>query len=238
MNIINNNDKKRLIDFINENNLDLEVVDNGISRFGISTSDKKVFFVYEYNNQYVLCKYDPDKELQSILSGNAGVMYFEYFYYQNMQQVLEQLSFYEKSIYKSYWEPIRNTFDIPFIKEDYFNEWISDFTGDNWTTESWNDDYDYLVYNEERNIKVHSPFNTLHEVSLFNSYSPEDLDRLYMEVHPISLKEKSESYLVKILINKEDILKEYINYKVSTKKGLNLFLNELFSGKNPNVIFS
>lgn len=236
MNIINDNDKKRLVDFINENQLDLGVVDNGISRFGITAPDGMIFFIYEYNNQYILVKYDPQKELQSIDSGNPGIMAYEYFYYQNMQQIIEQLSFYDNSIYKSYWEPITSTVDIPFIKESYISDWHKEFNGDNWTIERWNEDYHYLVYNEKRKIKANSPFNILHEVSLFNSYSPTELDKLYFEIHPISLEMKKESYLVKVLINNEPILKEFINYKVTTKKGLNLFLNELFSGKNPNIM--
>jgi hypothetical protein len=62
-----------------------------------------------------------------------------------------------------------------------------------------------------------------------------DMDRLYVEIHPISLKEKNESYLIKILINNEPVLKEYINYRVFKKKGLNLFLEELLNNKNQYV---
>lgn len=235
MNIITESDKKRIINFINQNDLDLIPVDNGISRFGISTHDKKIFFIYEWNQQYVLVKYDPEKELESILSRNPGITAYEYFQYQNLQQILEQLTFYDQSLYKRYWEPIKSTIDIPFIKESYDVNWLKPYSGENWKIEKWNDDYEYPVYTESRKIKVHSPFNTLHEVSLFNQFQWTELNTLNIEIHPIFLTERKESYLVKILINDEPILKEWINYRVETKKGLDLFMKELFDSKNPNV---
>ena len=63
------------------------------------------------------------------------------------------------------------------------------------------------------------------------------MDKLYLEIHPICVLEGSESYLVKILINNEEIMKEYINYIVRRKKGLRLFLENLFTNKNQYVMF-
>jgi hypothetical protein len=39
----------------------------------------------------------------------------------------------------------------------------------------------------------------------------------------------------RILINKEEIMKEWINYCVLYKKGLKLFLEELFNNKNQYI---
>lgn len=54
------------------------------------------------------------------------------------------------------------------------------------------------------------------------------VDKLYFEIHPISCQPGNESYLVKLLCNNEEVLKEFINYIVSRKKGLKLLIKTIF----------
>ena len=70
------------------------------------------FNVYNYNEQFILVKYDPQKGF--LAQTDPGIMAYEYFYYNNLQQVIEQLSLYENSIYKEWWMPIMSSIDIKF----------------------------------------------------------------------------------------------------------------------------
>lgn len=218
-------DKKRIIEYITQNELDYKISDNGIFKFHLISDDGYMFQIYDYNDQYVVTKSDKSR-------------HFEYYYYKNLQQVLEQLAFYDNNLHKIWWEPIANAIDIGFYKEEYTDDWSKDFTtiDTNWTHIE-EDQYRCAVYQKKTHIKVISPFNTLHEVSAFNTYKPDDMEKLYMEIHPISVKKGAESYLVKILINNEEIMKEYINYRVKRKKGLKLFLENLFNNKNQYIQF-
>ena len=61
---ISDSDKKRIIDYITENKLDYNIVD-GIFRFGLVSYDNMIFNIYKYNEQYILVKMDPDKNVRS-----------------------------------------------------------------------------------------------------------------------------------------------------------------------------
>lgn len=233
---ISETDQKRIKDFINENNLLYEINEENIFRFFVSSSNGLIIQFYKHNEQYVLVttntkSKDPFKPMQ-----------FNYLTCKNMQQVLEQLAFYSKRVDTTiqWWEILDgvgrpSSVNIVFIKEDYTNDWSKDFIkNENWKVAD-DEQYQYLAFEKKMNIKVISPHNTLHEVSWFNTYNPEQLDKLYFEIHPICVKEKNESYYVKILINKEEIMKEWVKYRVYKKRGLNLFLEELFNNKNQYI---
>ena len=224
--LLSDSDKNRIIEFIKENELDYRISNGPIFRFHILADDDSVFYINKYNEQYLIIKSDKEKT------------FFKYYGFQTLSQVMEQLSFYDNSLPKVWWYPIKSTVDIGFEKEGYTEEWLNDFCiNENWSNKDWNEQYKYAVFLKKENIKVISPYNTLHEVSLFNTYSPADMDKLYFEIHPICVMEGTESYLVKILINNEEIMKEYINYVVRRKKGLRLFLENLFTNKNQYVMF-
>ena len=74
-----------------------------------------------------------------------------------------------------------------------------------------------------------SPYNTIHEVSPINQETYAVVEKLYFEIHPISCLEKRESYLLKLLINNEEVFKEYVNYIVLSKKGLKLLIENIFN---------
>ena len=221
---ISDTDKQRLISFINENDLDYTPVDNGIIRFHLIAEDKMKFFFYEYNNECVVVKCDPVKEQQG--DHNA----FQYFNYKSFTQVLEQISFYDKSLPKTYWEVTPNSIDVGFDKDTYNENWHQDILDDNYILEDYNDQYKYINYtNEKYKPELKSPYNTIGEVTEIHQSLYTKVEKLNFEIHPISLEPRNEKYFVKLLCNNESIFKEYINYKVSKKKGLKILLETLFN---------
>jgi hypothetical protein len=231
MTIINNKDKKRIIDFILTSDLDYQVSDGEVLRFHLVSEDRKLFYFYTIEGKYLLYKVDPESAIKP-----DNISAHQYFKYDNLQQVMEQLAYYDNSLYKSYWSILDGhgmpSENIQFFKEKYDEKWFKDyFRRENWRIES-EDNYKYLVYEEKRKCKVISPHNELHLYSPINEYSPFEMDRLYFEIHPISCENRNESYYIKILINNEEIMKEYIKYMVVKKKGLKIFLEELMNNKN------
>ena len=222
---INNNDKLRIINFIKENDLDLTPIDGGIIRFHVKSLDNMIFYFYTYENKFIIVKYDPTRD-----KDNPGSQAYEYYYYDTLAQVLEAIKFYDDSLYKKWWTETTNSAEIGFNKDSYKDDWFSEFQTDNsWDVED-SDTYKYLIYNNSSyKPKLKSPFNTLHEVSPLNmepSYNV--VNSLNFEIHPISCLDGAESYLLKLLINNEEIFKEYVNYIVTKKKGLKLLLGEIF----------
>lgn len=215
-------DKKRLLDFITENDLDYTPIENAIFKFKLQAYDDMLFKFYTFESKYVVLAYDSKKDFEGSDPNN-------YIQFNNMQQVLEQLKVYDNSIHKTWWMPIADTIELGVNMNGYNEEWYSDFLKDDYITEKEND-YSIMIYNDDSYKPVlYSPFNTLHEVSLFNVETGTQLEKLYFEIHPINCSEKNESYLFKIAFNDEPVLKEYINYKIYKKKGLRLFLETLFN---------
>jgi hypothetical protein len=219
---INEYDKKRLIDFIEQNELDYYTVDNLISKFSLVAADGVTFYIYKNNDKYILVKYDKEREHQKLQA------YF-YFRFNNIPQILEQLKIYDESIPKLYWLPTTNSIEVAFDSQSYNPEWFNEFKGDrNWqVVEEYN--YQYLVYeNENYKPELISPFKTLHEVSLINKKEFNKVSKLYFEIHPVSCQNKNESYFFKLLYNDIEPFKEYINWNIYKKKGLRLFLEDMF----------
>lgn len=226
MDEISQSDKERLLEFIKENELDYTPIDNGIVRFHTMSCDGMKFFFYKYNEEYVVVKYDPNKDDPN----NPGSIAYEYFNFKTLPQVLEQLSFYDNQIPKTYWSIIADSMEVGFDKDSYSENWYEEFITDDFYKVEDCDSYKTIVYsNSNYKPELKSPFNTLHEVSPINNESYTKVDKLYFEIHPISCQGGKESYLLKLNCNNEEVLKEYINYTVATKKGLRLLLKTLFN---------
>lgn len=225
MNELEKNDKERLISFIENNELDYSISESDIFKFSITAADKMKFFFYKTNEKYIVVKYDVSKDKE----GNMMESAYEYYEFINMSQVLEQLSIYDGQIPKQYWN-FCDGIDFKFLKENYDDNWANDFISENWILEN-GDNYKYLIYeNSAYKPQLTSPYNTLHEVSDFNpNKSYTTVEKLYFEIHPESCVNKSESYILKLLCNNEKILKEFINYRVSGKKGLKLLIETIFT---------
>ena len=219
---INESDKKRLVDYIDQNELDYHVVDNNISKFSLTAADGITFYIYPNNENYVLVKYDKERERQNLQA------YF-YFEFKNIPQILEQLKIYDDSIPKLYWSPTTNSIEVGFDSLNYNQYWLNEFKKDeNWKVVE-EENYQYLVYeNDNYKPELISPFNTLHEVSSINKKEFTKVSKLYFEIHPVSCKNKNESYFLKLLHNDAEPFKEYINWNISKKKGLRLFLEDMF----------
>lgn len=219
---INNDDKKRLIQFINENELDYDIYDSEIFKFKLQSYDDKTFNFYKYENKFVVTRYDIDKDKQGLVST-------DYYQFDTLTQVLEQLKVYDESFQKTWWVPIADTIELGVRMNSYNEEWYSDFLkNDKYVTENY-DSYSIITYNDESyKPELFSPFNTLHEVSLFNDQVGTKMEKLYFEIHPITCSSKNETYLFKLALNDEPILKEWINYKIIKKKGMRLFLETFF----------
>jgi hypothetical protein len=231
---MNDSDKKRISEFVKDNDLNLTIIESDIFRYSISTDDNHLFQPYMTEEGYLLVKINCEKmESQKY---NSGVQAHEYLRFSTLSHMLEHLAAYDRNIYRTRWFPIMDSIQIPFHSEGYSPEWFEGLSEGNWVMES-EGNYDKVVWVEKRPVSVHSPFNTLHEVSWINQYSPSKLESLYFEIHPISLAEKKESYLVKILSNTDPIIQDWINYKVDGKKGLSMFIEEMFSNRLSSVKF-
>lgn len=220
---INKEEKDRLISFIESNDLDYSVSNNDIFKFSLSSLDKKKFFFYKVEEKYIVMMYDVNKDNDNNIMENA----YEYFEFNNITQILEQLTLYDNNLEKVYWSYC-DGIDSNFIKDNYNDNWSDEFLKENYKIED-NISYKYLVYeNKDLKPKLLSPYNTLHEVSFINSKEFTTVEKLYFEIHPESCVNKSESYILKLLCNNDDVLKEYINYRVNTKKGLKLLIESIF----------
>jgi len=215
-------DKERIIDFIKINDLDYVIVDDGIIRFHIIAYDGIKLYIQIYNDIYILTKYDPSKD-------KVGGLPYENFQFNNLQTLLEQLKIYDDSLHKSFWTMTSNSIDIGFDNNNYIEDWYNEFKKDDFWNIEDTDNYTYLTYkNNNYKPELKSPFNTISEVSPINDVIFTRVDSLYFQIHPISCLDGNESYLLKLQCNNEEVLKEYINYLVSSKKGLRLLLDTIF----------
>jgi len=216
-------DKERIKQFIKDNDLDYNIVDESISRYHIVAYDGTKFHFENNNNNWVLVKYDPKKD--DIF--NVGSQAFEYLQFKTLTQILEQLLYHDNSISKTYWNLINDSMEIGV--SNYSDGWYNDLIKDNhWILEDMNT-YKIVTYtNSDYKPELKSPLNTIHEISPINELTYTKCEKLYFEIHPVNLLEGSETYLVKLLCNNDDIFKEYINYITFKKKGLRMFLEMMF----------
>jgi len=228
MNQIEESNKKRIIQFIKENDIDYIVFDDGIGKFRIKSYDGYEFHPYIYEDNFILAKYDKSKD-----KGDSSSTAYEYFTYKDLSSLLVDLKIHDDSLHKQWWTPILNSAEIGFDKNSYKEDWYKEIINDSYELKRDNHStyLEYLDLNCKPIIK--SPFNTLHEVSEINSDYVSQVNKLNFEIYPISCQEGNESYLFKILYNNEEVLKEYINYIVYRKKGLKLFLENLFKSLEP-----
>ena len=218
--------KNKVVEFINNNDLDYNIVDNQISKFSISAYDKMVFYIYEHEEKLILVKYDKDKDDIN----NPASMAYEYFYFNDLNKLLESLMIYDKSITKRYWDFIANDINMGVNKQTYIDNWYEDIINENFKLEDL-DEYRFVYYeSSEYNPSIKSPYNTIHEVSPLNpTPTYNTINKLYFEIHPICCENKSEKYVLKLLCNNDEVFKEYINYFVQTKKGIKMLIENIFN---------
>ncbi len=230
MELISAKDNDKIIQFIKENDLDYTQVDSDITKPHIISYDGYKLFFYIYENKYVMVKYDPEKD-------KPGGQAYEYFYFETMPKMLEQLKHYDQSLQKIYWNIINDSINYEFDKQNYNEDWFSEFIKDDFYSIEEDIHCKYIVYvNESYKPVVRSPYNTLGGdslASLIHKTEANKLNKLLFEIHPVSTLEGRETYLFKILMNDDDIFKEYINYRVVGRKGLRLLIENLFTELEP-----
>jgi hypothetical protein len=227
MNQISDKDKQRVLEFIKTNELDYNIVDNDINKFHLLAHDGFQFFLFEFEDKKIIMSLDPNKRDNS---GGPAYDAYSYAYYETLTQLLEAISHYDKSLSKCYWQCVMSD-DFGYNAENYNAEWLNEFVNEGFAVEEATH-YNYITYeNSSYKPLLRSPFNTLHEVSPINHKSYDRIEKLYFEIHPIDTA--NETYLFKLLCNNESVFKEYINYIVTTKKGLKLFIETVFNDMKP-----
>ena len=220
-------EKQRIIQFIEFNDLEFDIINFNVLKFRIKYENIEFQF-YKFNDKYVVVKYDSKKDEL----GRSELQAYEYFHYDNILQILDQLKNFSDVIPKFYYSPIMDTSQQVFTGS-YVDDWYKDFFKEPEYTsvKNYQDMYDYLVY-DNPNITpyIKSPWNTLSDVS--SLYSQESqficVHKLYYEIHPISLISRKETYLFRLLSNNDDKFTEYINYTVNKKIGLEKLISDIF----------
>jgi hypothetical protein len=215
---------KRITDFIEENDLFLNYSEGELFRFKVFSDDEMTFQFFKINDGYVVSKYDKNKDILGVPSDP-----YQYFNFKNIPQILEQLKLYDEQIPRTLWVPTTNTIDFNHDQTIFESNWTKDFIVNEKWSERKDGEFPILVYEDisvQPNLK--SPFNTLHEVSEFNQLVYEKVNKLYFEIHPKSLQKRNEKFLFKLLINNEEIFKEYASFDVIRKKGLKLLIESIF----------
>lgn len=211
MDKINKEDSERILKFIEYNHLPYYVADNEY-KFIVSHPEGISFTIYFYENKYVIVSYDPKLD-----NGNVFINAYQYFYFDTVLQILEQLELYDQSIPKLDYYITLNSTEIGFDKNSYIKNWYDEFTKevDNTKIINYNDQYMYIEYTND----------------ILTPNIPESTAvKLYYEIHPITLTKNSEQYLFKVLIN-DDKIKDYRNYIAKRKIGLKNLI-QVISYKN------
>lgn len=215
---LNEEIKKRVKEFIEMNDLDYTITDNEISRFQLTSYDGDIFYIQENEGNFTLIRrYE-----------NNGSEQFNYIPMENINKLMEALSIRDKSLEKTYWTLIMSDAEYGVIKEQYNDEWYEDFVIPGKNLEE-RQEFNYITY-ENHNYRpvLNHPANTLHEISPINELTPNVVEKLYFEIHPVSCQENNERYIFKLLSNNDKVFKEYINYLVFRKKGIRLLVEQIF----------
>jgi hypothetical protein len=167
-------DKLRVLSFLEDNELDYTPIDNGIIRFHLIAEDGMTFYIINNENEYLITKYDSNKD-------RPGSVPYENYQFKTLSEVLEQLKFYDTSLPKIYWQPILETIEIGFDKDNHIDNWYEPFIKDDFYKVEEDNQYKYFSYtNEGYKPELISPFNTLHQVSAFNDLQLEKVEKLYL----------------------------------------------------------
>lgn len=221
------NELTRTLEFIKENDLDYQYVDNGIFRPYFITYDNKKIYLGKNEGMYIICTYDSEKDKP----GTNGA--WEWETVQNVMQIIERLKQRDESIYKVYWELTSNSIEVPFDKQNYNSEWHNEFNESEGYTKEEDSLCTYVVFeSDDYEPEIISPFNTVGLDSLgglLHNSKPNKLSKLKFEIHPIGTIPGNETYLFKLRCNDDESFPEHICYKVISNKGLRLIRQSLFS---------
>lgn len=223
---ISESELQRILKHIDQEELDYQYVDNGVFRPYLLAYDGTKYFLSKNEGSIILTHYDPKKDIP----GKDGA--YSHTVHNNILQILEAISFRDKSLYKCYWELTTNSIEVPFDAANYDENWYEEFTN----TEGYSKEEDsictYVVFeSEEYQPEIISPWNTLGNEpygGIIHESKPARLSKLRFEIHPVCTEPGRETYLFKVLCNDDEKLPEHICYKVMGKKGLKLIRKSVF----------
>ncbi len=223
---LSENELTRTLEFIKENELDYQYIDNGIFRPHFITYDNKKIYLGKNENMYIICTYDPDKD-------RPGNNPWEWETVGNVMQIIERLKQRDESIHKVYWELIGNSIEVAFDIQNYNEEWHNEFIESDGYTKEQDSLCTYVVFeSDDYEPEIISPFNTIGSDSiggLIHNSIPNKLSKLRFEIHPIKTIPGNETYLFKVRCNEDETFPENICYQVIGKKGLKLIRQSIFS---------
>ena len=218
---------KRLLDHIEQEDLDYQYVDNGVFRPFLLAYDGTKYFLSKNEGRIVLTHYDPKKDK----IGTNGA--YEHTVHPNLMQVLEAITIRDKSLYKCYWELTSNSIEVPFDAANYDERWHEEFSESEGYTKEKDSLCTYVVFeSEDYAPEIKSPWNTVGldpYGGLIHESVPNRLTKLRFEIHPVGTAPGRETYLFKVLCNDDEKFPEHICYKVIGKKGLRLIRQTVFS---------
>lgn len=224
---ISESDLRRLLDHIEQNDLDYQYVDNGVFRPYLLAYDGTKYFMQKNEGSIVLTHYDPEKDRP----GQNGA--YHHTVHQNMMQVLEAITTRDRSLHKCFWHLTTNTIEVAFDSANYDESWHEEFAETDGYTKEQDSICTYVVFeSDDYEPELISPWNTVGMDSwggILHESRPNRLSKLRLEIHPVRTQPGRETYLAKIRCNEDEKFPEHICYNVIGKKGLRLFRQSLFS---------
>lgn len=217
---------KRVLDHIEQNDLDYQYVDNGVFRPFLMAYDSMKIQLHANEESYWMSIYDRSKD-------KPGSVPYEWIGFETLMQLMEALKHRDESIYKQYWELTSNSIEVPFDKSNYDERWHEEFAESDGYTKETDTLCTYVVFeSEDYEPEIMSPWNTVGSDSLggiLHESRPSRLNKLRFEIHPVRTAPGGETYLFKVLCNDDEKFPEHICYKVVGKKGLRLIRQSLFN---------
>lgn len=224
---LSENEIKRVLDHIAENDLDYDYVDNGVFRPYLLAYDGTKYFLAKNEGRIVLTHYDPKKDRP----GTNGA--YEHSVHPNLMQILEAITARDRALHKSYWEITANSIEVPFDSANYDDTWHEEFLEADGYSKEQDSLCTYVVFeSDDYAPEITSPWNTVGQDSLggiLHESRPNRISKLRFEIHPVGTAKGRETYLFKIRCNDDEMFPEHVCYRVIGKKGLRLIRQSLFA---------
>ena len=89
---ISESEKQRIFQFVDELELDYDIIDNGIAKPALEAADGMRFHFHKNGDEYVVAKYDKGKDRE----GTSGA--YQFYQFKSLTQIMEQLKIYDEAI--------------------------------------------------------------------------------------------------------------------------------------------
>jgi hypothetical protein len=214
---ISNNIKSEIIEFIKNQELDINPVDNGFSRFHLNLENGSVLTPIISDGIFYFLKWVPNMGLENP---------WTYYNFKTLESMLDWLLEFDNSIPKEWWWLVDDGITDFFNPNNYSDNWwefvkniIPQISPKN------NEKYQYLEFiDKDFCPKINHPHDKLsREFGIVN-----EVNKLNFEIHPI-ISGDVPIYEFRLLSNNDEKFQQWILFHIRKKKGLNLFLREFQS---------